>query len=87
MKRETTLSADQFDLVLVCLRDRILSISEKIKIAHLHNDCGEGCYGSNPLQYNEKMIELTHDLMQASQLYYGMVTECDYVDGVYARNG
>jgi hypothetical protein len=33
MKRETTLSADQFDPVLVCLRDRILSISEKIKIA------------------------------------------------------
>jgi len=78
--RETTLYGEQFETVLICLRDRMVSIAEDIKKAPYHSDNGEGCHGDDDWRYNLHMSTLVYKMSQVSTLYYEMVTQCDYVD-------
>ena len=78
--RETTLYGEQFETVLICLRDRMVSIAEDMKKAPYHSDNGEGCHGDDDWRYNLHMSTLVYKMSQVSTLYYEMVTQCDYVN-------
>jgi len=75
--RETTLSGEQFEIVLACLRDKMISLAEDIK--SFGNEFDSEVV-DDEFHYNSQMIMLTSKMSCVSALYYDMVTQCDYVN-------
>jgi hypothetical protein len=79
--RETTLSGEQFETVLSCLRDKMISLADDIKKVEFEREVVD-----DEFHYNSRMIMLTSKMSCVSALYYDMVTQCDYVQCDYVNN-